>query len=155
MGPMSTTQPSTRRHLHLHLRPIVEDLGQLLDCIANFAAENHLDALDSYAIALAAEELFAHTVEHGGPDPFEASIEVDLRLGERRLTLTYSDAAPAFDPTTAPASQAPADPAPAADQANRPGSHFLPTISGSIHYVREQGRNYVALTRHLGSDASH
>lgn len=70
----------------------VTDLVERVGLAANFA--HH----DSLRLALVLEELFTNTVTHGHGGDSEAPVEIAFDVEPGRVTLTYEDTGPPFDP---------------------------------------------------------
>ncbi|HWE84468.1 MAG TPA: ATP-binding protein [Terracidiphilus sp.] len=137
----------------LRLYPVLAELPTLLSYIDGFAGEHALPPADAHALALVAEELFANTVNHGHSAPGAASVHCGLSLDGSALTLVYSDAALPFDPTTA---VIPAIPDASTPAERRPvgglGIHLVRKLMHTIDYVRQDGRNFLTLTRRIGAN---
>lgn len=136
----------------LRLYPDLAELSALLSYIDDFAGEHALPAADTHALALVAEELFVNTVSYGHSAAGAASVHFGLSLDGSALTMVYSDAAMPFDPTTAVVAAVP-DPSTPAE--HRPigglGIHLVRKLMHTVDYARQDGRNMLTLTRHIGA----
>lgn len=109
----------------------------------SFGAATGTDHTTTLRVILVLEELFTNTVTHGYPMDRDGPIWVTLASEGTAITVTYEDAAPAFDPLA----HAP-DLAPAPEE-RAPGGLGLALVRGlcvSASYIRIAGRNRVTLT---------
>ncbi len=81
----------------LRIRPETDEIASLVAYVEVFADQHELGMKDSYALNLAAEELFANTVNHS--DPPATFVEFSLLLESDNILAAYTDDGPAFDPT--------------------------------------------------------
>jgi serine/threonine-protein kinase RsbW len=129
----------------LQLRPELGELDRLIEYIEQFAAEHTWAAGDTHAFSLAAEELFANTLRHGGPAV--TSVEFLLTAADGAATGRYSDDAVAFDPTCCPEvdTTLPVE----ERRIGGLGVHFIRRTMPTFTYRREGGRNIVSFGRTL------
>jgi anti-sigma regulatory factor (Ser/Thr protein kinase) len=129
----------------LRLRPEIGELALLTDYIEAVAEEHRLAAADTRALTLAAEELFANTINHGAPPA--SSIEFSLTVGDHTATAVYADDAGMFDPTAHPEvdTTLPLDQRPIGGL----GIHFIRKTMQSFHYRRIADWNRIAFGRKL------
>jgi len=129
----------------IRLRPELSKLPQLVAYIALFAHEHGLNISDTYALTLAAEELFSNTIRHSRSPANWVLFSLIHR--HESVIATYTDDAPPFDPTL----QAESDIT--ASAGTRPvgglGIHFIRRAMRSFDYRRLDNRNVVTFTRHL------
>jgi len=92
-----TLPPASRS---LRLRPEIGALDDLTGFIESFADEHGWAVADTRAIILAAEELFANTINHSHPPATWA--EFSLADSDGSALAAYSDDALPFDPTAYP-----------------------------------------------------
>lgn len=130
----------------IRLQPALDELVRLVDAIESFAAEHGLRPADVHALTLAAEELFANTVNHSHPPA--NYVEFGLGLEDGAVTAVYADDGAPFDPTAqaAPDTTLPADLRPIGGL----GIHFIRRTMQSFDYERVDGRNVVRFIRRLG-----
>jgi serine/threonine-protein kinase RsbW len=129
----------------LRLRPELAELDRITAYIESFAEQHNLSPADTYALSLAAEELFANTVKHSRPPA--TWVEFFLVRGGDDVIATYSDDALPYDPTLEPApdTSLPAEVRPVGGL----GIHFIRKTMQSFNYARLEGRNVITLTRRL------
>jgi len=132
--------------LPLRLQPEIAELDRLIEAIEAFAERHWFGPADTVAFALAAEELFANTVNHGLPQA--TSVEFGMAYGDGVATATYSDDGPEFDPTLHPAPDTTL--AAAERKIGGLGIHFVRTAMPTFAYARRDGRNIVRFGRRLG-----
>ena len=83
----------------LRLRPDLSDLSTLIDYIESTGEACNFRPADTMAFAIAAEELFANTLNHSSPPA--TAIEFTLTCADGLATALYTDDAAPFDPTAA------------------------------------------------------
>jgi len=139
-GPM--TQPVQSP---LRLRPELTELDHVVGYIETFADQHGLNSGDTYALTLAAEELFANTVNHSKPPA--TLVEFSLAYSGDTAIATYADDAQPYDPTqqAAPDTSLPAEMRPIGGL----GVHFIRKTMEVFQYARQDGRNIVTFTRRL------
>ena len=133
----------------LRLRPEIEELATLTEFIEGFAEERNLPVADALAITLAAEELFANTINHG----LSATVvEFSLTANESVITATYADDAGMFDPTAFPEADTslPLE----LRQIGGLGIHFIRRTMQNFDYQRVDDRNVTTFGRAITRKAS-
>jgi serine/threonine-protein kinase RsbW len=106
----------------------------------------------SFKLRLVAEELFVNTVTHGFRGDCDAPVEVGVAVETEHVVLTYSDAAPAFDPFAnirRPDPQAPLE----ARTAGGLGIFFITEIAARYEYARVEDRNCITMVLRRPRDA--
>ena len=76
----------------------MDSLRALQAFLEGFCAENHVARDTSLRLNLVLEELFTNTVRHGHGGETDSPVWVTLGRDGQRLTLTYEDTAPPFNP---------------------------------------------------------
>ena len=133
----------------LRLRPDIGELDTLVGYIENVAGQHSLRPADTRAITLAAEELFANTLNHSRPPAIW--IEFSLTCDGNAATAVYSDDAAEFDPTAYPEvdTSLPLDQRPIGGL----GIHFIRRTMQTFGYRRDRGRNLITFCRSFDSSA--
>jgi anti-sigma regulatory factor (Ser/Thr protein kinase) len=136
----------------IRLRPELGQVPELAAQVEAWGEEVELGPGDVMALTLATEELFANTIHHGGCDPGEASVAVELSVAGDAITVGYSDAGREFD-TAHPDATPVVDPdAPVQDRAaGGLGLHFIRKTMESFNWERREGRNVTTLVRRRGA----
>ena len=118
-------------------------LPALTAYVEEFAERCGMNAADAAAITLAAEELFANTINHG--DPKATGVEFELGYADGMMTARYRDDAGAFDPTQHPA------PDTTLPLEQRPigglGIHCIRRTMPDFRYERVDGWNVITFGR--------
>ena len=127
----------------------IEGLPALTAYVEEFAERCGMNAADSAAITLAAEELFANTIHHG--DPKASRVEFELGYAEGVATARYRDDAGAFDPTLHPV------PDTTLPLEQRPigglGIHCIRRTMPDFRYERVDGWNVITFGRTVRAGA--
>ena len=108
-----------------------------------FGAAAGAEHATTLRVVLVLEELYTNTVTHGYPADIDGAVWVALASDGGAITVTYEDAAPAFDPL----SHAPVPAPPTEERA--PGGLGLALVRGlcvSASYARIGGRNRLTFT---------
>jgi serine/threonine-protein kinase RsbW len=134
----------------LELRPEIGELARLSEFIEDFAAQHEWTAADTHAFTLAAEELFANTINHSRPPA--TRVELRLASGENRAVAMYLDDGAAYDPTK----RAPTD---TTEKLERRalgglGVHFIRKTMTLFTYERVDENNVVRFGRVLSEAAT-
>jgi serine/threonine-protein kinase RsbW len=118
------------------------EIKSMLDAFGAKAALAHEDLM---RLTLIVEELFINTVSHGHGADCDAPVTLALRSTRARVTLTYRDCAPPFNPLTASHST---DVESNVEERRIGGLGVLITLAMSRHarYSFTEGRNQVELT---------
>lgn len=129
----------------LHLEPEIGQLSRLVSYIEAFAAAGALCAEDASAFILAAEELFANTINHSTTPA--SAICFSLACSFAEASATYTDDASAFDPTRHPVPDTtlPIDQRPLGGL----GIHFIRRTMPRLAYARVDGHNVIRFGRPL------
>ena len=109
----------------------------------SFGAAAGAEHATTLRVVLVLEELYTNTVTHGYPGDRDGPVWVTLASEAGAITVTYEDAAPAFDPLSHTPGPAP----PAEERA--PGGLGLALVRGlcvSASYTRIGGRNRMIFT---------
>lgn len=142
--PPPTPPPASRS---LRLRPEIAELDSLMEFIEDFAAQQHWTPADTRAFTLAAEELFANTINHSRPPAtwVEFSLTSGNSNGNPSAIATYSDDAPPFDPTVYPEvdTSLPLELRPVGGL----GIHFIRRSMHRFTYERVEDRNLITFGR--------
>lgn len=132
----------------LRVRPEIDQLSRLVEYVEAFAAQHELSVRDTYALNLAAEELFTNTVHYGTPPP-ATFVEFRLIKEPGSVQAIYRDDGPEYDPTKSPV---PDVTLPAAD---RPvgglGIYLIESTMDDFRYQRSEGCNQIHFTRRVSS----
>ena len=138
---------SDSRALALTLVNQRAELPRLAEAVEHFAEEQRLSFADLNAINLVLDEVVMNVISHGYDDAAEHRIEVEVQVDDDRVTMKVSDDGKAFDPTTAPP---PRLDAPIEErQIGGLGVHIVKALGCSMHYLREDGRNILTITKPL------
>jgi serine/threonine-protein kinase RsbW len=126
--------------------------GEARAFVEAFGARYGVDARDLLRLQLIVEELFSNTVVHGYGRECDEPIEVALAVDDACITLTYEDAARAYDPlATLPALQAQL----AAPIERRPvgqlGVALVAGLADDVRYAFEHGRNRMRIRLRRGA----
>lgn len=99
---------------------------------------------DCLRLGLVLEELFTNTVEHGYGGDSDAPIRIACDAERGRVTVTYEDSAPRFDPLAA---LPPPGMAPAAGQTapGQLGLVLIARMAARMEYERAGNRNRISL----------
>jgi anti-sigma regulatory factor (Ser/Thr protein kinase) len=129
----------------LRLRPEIGELSTLVDFIDEVAAQHDIPHADVHAITLAAEELFANTLNHSQPPA--TLIEFSLAVDKNCIFAVYTDDAPPFDPTAYPEVDTglPLDQRPIGGL----GIHFIRRSMSTFRYQRAGDCNVITFGRTL------
>ena len=109
----------------------------------SFGTATGADHATTLRVILVLEELFTNTVTHGYPMDSDGPVWVTLASEGRAITVTYEDAAPAFDPLAHVTDLA------LAPEERAPGGLGLALVRGlcmTASYIRIAGRNRLTLT---------
>jgi anti-sigma regulatory factor (Ser/Thr protein kinase) len=110
--------------------------------VEGFCDENAIAHGDALRLTLIVEELFTNTVVHGHGGDSDAPVRIELTADPTRVTLSYEDAAPPFDPL---ARLEQSGPDLDADLDDRPvgglGIVLIVRMATSVRYAREDGFN--------------
>ena len=112
--------------------------------IREFLVQRGIGERGVYHVELVFEELFTNTVRYGYADSDTHFIDVDLRLSDQDVVMTFNDDARGFDPSTAELPVLPAS----IEQA-MPGGLGLTLVrrtTTQMHYERANGRNRLRLS---------
>jgi anti-sigma regulatory factor (Ser/Thr protein kinase) len=140
-------EPSAQPPLRLH--PEISELSSLVTYIESFGEEHGIHPTDTMAFALAAEELFANTLNHSHPPA--TTVEFSLACSDGVATATYSDDSPAFDPTLHPV---PDTNLPAGERSiGGLGIHLVRRTMPVFRYARLEDRNLITFGRPLKQPA--
>lgn len=124
----------------------VESLAMANDFIEECAGRAGLDAKKKFGLLLAFEEAFVNVCSYAYPDA-EGEAEVSCSKSDDVFTLELSDSGRPFDVLSLP------DPDLTLDVTDRQvgglGIHFIRTMSDSVSYRREDGRNILRMTFRL------
>lgn len=129
----------------LRLSPELTQLPHLVAYIDTFAEKHGLNFADTNALTLAAEELFANTIEHSHPPA--NWVEFSLARADESVIATYADDAPPFDPTLQSESdtKAPVE----TRRIGGLGIHFIRKSMQNFQYARLGNRNLLLFTRRI------
>jgi anti-sigma regulatory factor (Ser/Thr protein kinase) len=135
------------RHLTLALANSRSEIARLTEAVDDFARLTQMTDEDRHTVQLILDELVINVIKYAFPDTQPHTIDVQLSLHGRALTICVGDDGREFDPTQAPA-----------PDLNRPieerpigglGIHIVRTLSDSITYQRAGGRNTLTVVRTL------
>jgi anti-sigma regulatory factor (Ser/Thr protein kinase) len=134
-------------HLTLALANTRSEIGRLTEAVDRFARRIGTTDEDLHNIHLILDELVINVIKYAFRDAKPHTIDVRLALNGRRLTMTIEDDGREFDPTTAPAPvlDIPIEERPIGGL----GIHIVRTLSDSVTYRREHGRNILTVVRTL------
>jgi len=145
--PPPTLPPASRS---IRLRPELGLLDDLVAFIEDFAEQHAWPVPDTRAFTLAAEELFANTINHSHPPAtwVEFSLAMSPLVPDGVFaSATYADDALPFDPTAHPEvdTSLPLDQRPIGGL----GIHFIRRTMRTFTYRRVDGSNQIAFGRAL------
>lgn len=130
----------------IELRTNLAELDRLTAFLEEFAEAAGLGRRDGDALTLAAEELFANTVEYAGGAA--RTVRVGIERREDEVILRYADDGPAFDPTSVAAPDLSLGPN------ERPvgglGLLLLRRLMQDVRYERGGDWNVMTLMRRVG-----
>jgi serine/threonine-protein kinase RsbW len=134
----------------LRLRPSMEDLPSLLGWIESFADTQHLTPADTFALTLAAEELFTNTLQHSKTAVNDIQICLQ-RDAEDTVRISYRDNGSSFNPLAQPEP----DTSLAVEERSIGGLgiHLIRKSMVSFSYERIDAHNCVTLVRRLVASA--
>ena len=138
-----------RRRLHneklsLTLMNNIDAVAPAHAAIREFLEQRGIGPRGVYHAELVFEELFTNTVRHGYADSATHFIDVDLRLSDQDVVMTFNDDARGFDPSTA---ELPV--LPASIEHAVPGGLGLTLVrrtATQMRYERANGRNRLQLS---------
>lgn len=123
----------------------MDALGRVMALVEEIGAAAEFERHDCLRLTLVIEELFTNTVMHGHGGDSEAPIQIAFDVERGRVTLTYEDTGPDFDPF---ASAAQGTDAPTASEEHAPGGLGLVLVArlaSDLDYTRAEGRNRISL----------
>ena len=121
-------------------------LEQTLDTVDELAEANDWPAAAAFQIRLAIEEIVLNVIKYGVVGG--GRIDIDFSPGPDQVSVRIADNGKAFDPTNDPL--APDTDAELQDRAiGGLGVFLVRRVMDDFHYVREQDRNVVTLTKRL------
>lgn len=130
------------RHLTLRYISEIPRLARFVQIVSEHAG---LDDARTMSLNLALEEAVSNVILYAYPAGTDGQVDVEAVVWEDRIDFTVSDSGIAFDPTAAP------DPDLSVDVKDRPvgglGIYLVKRIMDSVSYVREEGRNYLKMTK--------
>lgn len=126
-------------------------LRQLQQESAHFLDLHEISGRTRYRTELALEEWVTNVVRHGFGNEPGAALQIEIVIEPAAVLLRFTDAGPAFDPTTrrpptVPASLAEAEP-------GGLGLAMIADAAASTRYRRDDGLNHLELTILRGSQA--
>jgi serine/threonine-protein kinase RsbW len=129
-----------------------DDLCQLMETVAQFAADHLLEERAAYAAQLAIEELIYNTILYGCEDGGAHTIELRLRLSDGEMVMEIEDDARPFNPLLSPD--------PAALHGTPPekegglGIFLVKQVMDDVAYQEKKGGNLLILRKRLASNTS-
>jgi len=143
--------PTVSSALTLSLAPAPAALVEVATAVEGFCEAEDLPARQSYALALAFEELLTNVVNHGyaGRDTAGERMTVELRREGERVHARIEDGGVAFDPTAAPDVDVELD-----IEERRIGGlgvHLVRTLVDELAYQRQDGRNVTTFSLSLAA----
>jgi serine/threonine-protein kinase RsbW len=117
-----------------------EDIVAVGERAEAWAAAAGCDSGVALRVALIIEELATNTIKYGYARECEDPIRIALAFEQGRLTVTYEDQAPPFDPLQQIAATTPGS-APAGGF----GLHMIRGLAESMDYTRDGQRNVVCV----------
>ena len=129
---------------------VANDLGQIRlvrDRVQAFGEQSGLPSDVLFAVKLSIEELLTNTISYGYSDQETHIIEVQIDLWFDQLNVRMLDDAVAFDPRD---EKEPNTKAALKDRkVGGLGIHLVKNLMDRIEYRREEGRNFLSLTKNL------
>ena len=120
----------------------VERLGEW---VSEFGRRHELDDMTVNELNLALEEAVMNVIQHGRPEPREASMRLTLRMDGDEIVATVTDGGIVFNPLLVP------EPDLTADLAERDlgglGLHLARSLVSSMEYERRNGYNCLTLRK--------
>lgn len=123
----------------------MDALGRVMALVEEVGGAAEFDRHDCLRLTLVIEELFTNTVLHGHGGDSEAPIRIAFDVERGRVTLTYEDTGPHFDPF---ASAAHGTDEPTVSEEDAPGGLGLVLVARmatDLDYTRAEGRNRISL----------
>ncbi len=127
----------------------MDDLPALLAFVARECDRAGVGDSDAFDIRLAAEEAFTNIIRHGYPPSEPGPVRCALDAGDDRITVTFTDQAPHFDPLEAPTPDL--DAALEERTEGGLGVHLIRQLMDEVEHRESPGRgNVLTLVKHLG-----
>lgn len=142
----STTQATLKRQMNCPAHQFSARLTCLTEALAYVATickQAGLKNNQQLRVELVIEELFTNSVNHGYGENCDHPIWIAASTSNESLSITYQDAAPAYNPLTRPT-----------NINSTIGGLGVTLIETFAHtrYLYENGRNTLILTFHISSD---
>ncbi len=120
------------------------ECGRLTYFVRQYLLEHAVATQDlMYDLQLVIEEVLVNIIHHGYGNIADGRIEVEIKLLDNSLTLTFSDSAAAFDPLAQQFN-------PADDHCGGGmGIELVKSLTDAQHYHRECGRNILTVSKKL------
>ena len=139
------------QQLTLRVKNSFADIPAANAAVSRWLGEHQASPAADYFANLAIEEIVTNCIKYGYDDAAEHSIQIDLELSARRLTVTVTDDGHPFNLLELPT---PDTTQPVEDRSiGGLGIHLLRKMADQIEYVRTAGRNRVTLQKTLGGGA--
>jgi len=130
------------------LRGETSEAARLHSFADDFARQARLSASDRGRVHVILDELFSNIVRHGyDANRPTGTVEIVLRLDDRKLRIELTDDGRPFDPLSA--APADLDLPPARRPIGGLGIHIIRNLVGEAHYTREGGYNCLTLSREI------
>ena len=150
--PPSDPPPAAARSLSLAIPNDASELERVADAVDGFADRHGLSQQDRFQVQLCVEEVLMYIVEHGYDDPGGRSIEVLLEIDDqgRSLAIRTVDDGRELDPKSFMFQPGP-DTIMEETVVEGVGLHLARTYADDLRYRHENGRNYLSLSKRIGS----
>jgi len=134
-------------HLTFALANRRSEIARLTEAVDHFARQARMTDEDRHNVHLILDELVINVIKYAFRDTQAHTIDVRLSLHDRVLMMIIADDGREFDPTRAPAPDLdlPIEERPIGGL----GIHIVRTLSDSITYERNGGRNTLTVVRTL------
>ena len=133
--------------LTLHVRNKGEAIAPANEAAETWLATQEISPEAAFFAGLTIEELVTNCIKYGYDDSGEHTIDIELSVADRTLTILVVDDGHAFDPLAAP----PPDMSDAIE--DRPigglGIHMLRELADNVSYQRRDNTNRVTLTKRM------
>ena len=125
----------------------IRQIPQLAGFIEAIALEASLDQSLALSLNLALEEAVTNVILYAYPEGYDGLVDIEAVIRPGSVEFIVSDSGKPFDPTKTP----PAD-IDASLEERRIGGlgiHLVRTIMDSVSYRRQDGKNYLTMTKNI------
>lgn len=137
----------------MRVESAVDQLAEVRAFVRHAVADFGGSARIADDLVQAVDEAACNVMLHGYRGA-SGHIDIEAALRDGRIEITLADHAPAFDPTTAPATDTSKPPVSRRPGGMGVGIHLLRTMTDTVrHHVRPDGGNELTLVRSIGEPA--